>query len=149
MKYLKNVAFMLVFVAALLSCSTPNSNKQSTITKETNSDDISGGQINVYYFHTNYRCNTCRTVEHLTKENLKSLYPEAFKNGMVAYHVINIKNEEFQDLVKRYEIAGQTLLFVCNDKAIDKTTEAFMNATTNPDKWKSIVKKTVEELLNN
>ncbi len=147
MKNLINILFFLSLVVTISSCSTGNENKQAT-TKKSVASVAKTGEVKVYYFHTNYRCNTCRTVERSTGEDLKLLYAEAFKDGTMTYQAINIGDTEHQDLVKKYRIAGQTLLFTRDDKVIDKTAEAFMNATTKPDKWKSIVKDTVEELLD-
>ena len=147
MKNLINILFFLSLVVTTSSCSTGNENKKVS-TKKSVASEVKTGEVKVYYFHTDYRCKTCRTVERSTGEDLKLLYAEAFKDGTMTYQAINIGDTEHQDLVKKYRIAGQTLLFTRDDKVIDKTAEAFMNATTKPDKWKSIVKDTVEELLD-
>ena len=49
--------------------------------------------------------------------------------------------------MKKYEVWGQTLLFIKGKKVINKTNEAFMYVTTDPEKWMTTVKETVDSLL--
>ncbi len=149
MKHLQHYSFLLIIVFTLFSCNNSNHSKHNAPNKESISESNNTGKIKVYYFHTNYRCNTCSAVENSTGEYLKLLFPEVMKNQLLTYKVINIEEIENQGLVKKYQVAGQKLLFIRDNKVIDKTSDAFMNATTNPDMWKSIVKQTVEELLTN
>ena len=113
------------------------SNKSTTSTDKT---------IYVYYFHTNIRCETCVAVDEHTHDYLKILFSEEIKSGKIVFETINIEKKGHEDLVRKYEIWGQTLLFIKGDTAIDRTNDAFMNVTTNPEKWKQMVKTQIEEL---
>ena len=88
--------------------------------------------VNVYYFHATRRCATCMAVETVTKETLKEYYGDN-----VAFTSINREEEKHNPLIEKYEISGQTLLIIKGDKVVNLTNDAFLNARTNPEKFKS------------
>lgn len=95
-----------------------------------------------YYFHATRRCATCQAVEKVSKE-----YIEANYKGEVSFISINREEEENKELVEKYKISGQTLLIVFDDKVVNLTNEAFMNARSNPEKLEEIIKTTIEDHL--
>lgn len=104
-------------------------------------------KINVYYFHFTARCITCKTVEAEAKKSIESLYPELLKKGKINFQSINLDDPGSQNLAKRYNVGGQTLLITTDDKKIDITREGFMYARNNPEKFKTIIKEKIDELL--
>ncbi len=103
--------------------------------------------IYVYYFHGSIRCHTCVSVDEDTHKYLKQFYPEMFDNGKMAFQSLNADEDERLDLIKKYKIWGQTLLFIKGNKVVDMTEDAFMYVTTDPDKWKNIVKENMDKLI--
>ena len=99
-------------------------------------------QIEVYYFHFNVRCETCRAVEAEAKADVESLY-----SGMVSFKAINLDDAASKAISDKLRISGQTLLIVKRDKQINLTNEGFLYARTNPDKLKSIIKQKVDSFL--
>ena len=91
--------------------------------------------IEVYYFHGTHRCNTCNTVEKVAVEALKQYYGD-----QITLQSINREEEKNSALVKKYQIAGQTLLIVKGDKTEDLTNIAFMNAERSPQRLKTKIK---------
>lgn len=112
-----------------------------------NSNNTVDKTIYVYYFHTNIRCETCIAVDEHTENYLKVLFPKKMENKEITFESINIEEKGHEDLVKKYQIYGQTLLFIKGDTSIDRTNDAFMNVTTDPEKWKAQVKAQIEDLL--
>ena len=102
--------------------------------------------IAMYYFHTNFRCVTCRTVEAESEKAFESLFPEAFKNGNAIFQAVNIEDEVNAGLVERYKIGGQTLLLVKGEKTTDLTSQGFLYAKSNPDKLKEEIKDAFDKL---
>ncbi len=100
-------------------------------------------QMTAYYFHATRRCATCQAVEKVSKE-----YIEANYEGIVNFISINREENQNKELVEKYEIAGQTLLIVFGDEVVNLTTDAFMNARSNPEKLEEIIKNTIDERLN-
>ncbi len=105
-------------------------------------------KLEVYYFHNVRRCATCQAVEDVTKKSLKELYPEMITAGQIVFLSVDIEDDSNKSLVKKYQVSGQTLLFVSNSKKVNLTNDAFMYARNNPDKLKSKIKKTVDKIMN-
>ncbi len=103
-------------------------------------DDISNSKVQVYYFHGTRRCATCEAVEKVTKEAVA-------QNFLDQVGFVSINREEESVLTEKFKISGQTLLIVCGDKTLDLTSEAFLNARTNPDKLTEKLVSTIKPLL--
>lgn len=97
--------------------------------------------VEVYYFHGTHRCTTCNTVEKVAVEALKQYYGD-----QITLQSINREEEKNSALVKKFQIAGQTLLVVKGDKKIDITTTAFMNAERSPQRLKTKLKETIDKM---
>lgn len=97
--------------------------------------------VEVYYFHATNRCVTCEAVEAVTKDALNQFYGD-----QIVLKSINREEDKTNPLIKKHKIAGQTLLVLKGDKAVNLTNYAFMNARTNPDKLKKKIKETIEKM---
>ena len=106
------------------------------------------GAIQVIYFHGNIRCKTCVSVDETTHKYLDKAFSDKIKTEKIIFKTINIDENEQEDLIQKYEIYGQTMLFIKGSKVINKTDDAFKYASTNPEKWKQIVKTQILELAN-
>jgi len=100
------------------------------------------GEVKIYYFHFTRRCETCLAVESVTEEAIREYYGDK-----VSFESINIEKEKENPMVKKYKISGSTLLIVKGSIKEDMTSDAFMNARTNPDKFKSKLKSTIDAKL--
>ena len=115
--------------------------------QQTNDNSAQGSEkIEMYYFHTSYRCATCLAVEEQSKMAFEGLYPEKFKSGQASFQAVNIDEESSTDLVERYKVSGQLLLLVKGDKTVDLTSQGFLYARTNPEKLREEIRKAVENL---
>lgn len=99
-------------------------------------------KASVYYFHNTARCVTCKAVEDVSKEAVMELY-----GTDVDFIALNIGEPDGKKEAERLGVSGQTLLIAGRDQKINLTTEAFMNARSNPDKLKQIIKEKIDPLL--
>ncbi len=97
--------------------------------------------IKVYYFHSTRRCATCIAVEDVTAKTIKDNYGDK-----ISFESIDVEENEDNPLIKKYEIAFQTLLIVKGDQVIDLTDDAFLNATTHPEKLAAKIKDAIATL---
>ena len=100
-------------------------------------------KVQAYYFHGQFRCETCRTVESEAKQNLKELYGDK-----VSFQALNLEEKANQEIAKKLKVSGQTLLVVNGEKQVNLTNEGFLYAVTNPNKFKSVIKEKVDPLVN-
>ena len=135
MKTLKVLFFALVALSMNISCSGQTNKNEDT--KVTKSD-----KVEVYYFHFTRRCMTCQAVEDVSKNAVAELY-----GGKVSFAGYNLDEEAGKAKGKELEVSGQTLLIVSGDTKINITNEGFMNARSNPDKLKQIIKEKIDPLL--
>jgi len=133
--------FFMVLILLLLAGSGLSAQEKAVATSGDNEEKIA-----MYYFHTSFRCTTCRTVEEQSKLAFESLYPVEFKSGTASFQAVNIEEDEGQNLVEKFKITGQTLLVVKGDKTSDLTSQGFLYAKTNPDKLKEEIKDAIENL---
>lgn len=133
---------VIVTVFSTISCSSVNGKNEK---KETAS--VKADKIEVYYFHYTRRCATCLAVEDETKAALEDLYSSEINNKKITFKSVNLDEPDSDELATKLEISGQTLLIVAGDKKENLTTDAFMNARSNPEKLKEIIKSTIDPLL--
>lgn len=136
---MKIIKIILITVLAM------NINVYSTAQTNTNnkSQQISKDEkVEVLYFHFTRRCATCNAVESVSKEAVNELYGE-----VVSFANYNLEEEAGKAKGKGLGVSGQTLLIVSGDTKINITNEGFMNARSNPDKLKQIIKEKIDPLL--
>ncbi len=136
MKTFKLLIITLISMTLQLSCSSQNNSNKADQT------DISENVVNVYYFHFERRCITCKAVESVTEEALSELY-----NGAVPFEAVNLDTEDGKVIARKIGVSSQSLLIVKGDNKIDITAEAFMNATGKPDELKRILKEKIDALI--
>jgi hypothetical protein len=136
---MKSVKYLFITLMALsmnMACSA------QTEKKNDNTRISNTGKVEVYYFHYTRRCITCQSVENVSREAVAELY-----DGRVAFSEFNLEEEKGKQKGKQLGVYGQTLLIVCGDTKINITNEGFMNARSNPDKLKQIIKEKIDPLL--
>ncbi|MFA5144256.1 MAG: nitrophenyl compound nitroreductase subunit ArsF family protein [Candidatus Omnitrophota bacterium] len=71
-------------------------------------ENIQNGPVNgvvVYYFHGNFRCVNCKTIEQNTKEALEKYFRKELDAGTVVFKAVNVEtkgNEHFTEDYKLY-----------------------------------------------
>lgn len=136
---MKSVKLLFIVVAALgmnLSCSAQSSKN------EDNTQVSKADKVEVLYFHYTRRCATCNAVESVSKKTIAELY-----KNKVSFTHFNLDEPEGEAKGKELEVSGQTLLIVSGDTKINITNEGFMNARSNPEKLKEVIKEKVDPLL--
>ncbi len=140
-KILSIVLFIGIVSTANFSCAN-SSEKTQLNDKKSEDNSLSTTDIKAYYFHATRRCATCEAVEEISKQTIIESYKET-----VSFESINREEENDNPLIEKYNINGQTLIFVKGEEVIDLTNIAFMYARTSPEKFKENIKKTIDSLL--
>lgn len=135
MKTIRVLFFALVALSMNISCSAQtNKNDETKVSKS--------DKVEVYYFHYTRRCITCQSVEEVSKNAVAELYGDK-----VSFAGYNLDEEAGKTKGDEIGVSGQTLLIVSGDTKINLTNEGFMNARSNPDKLKAIIKEKIDPLL--
>lgn len=127
------VAF-LVFIVSTMTFSQASGNTPKVLDKQ--------AKVNVYYFHFNTRCATCRAVESEAQADVKELF-----GNDVSFVAYNLDEKAGEAKGKELGVSSQTLLIVKGNQQFNITTEGFMYARTNPKKFRQIIEEKIKPLL--
>lgn len=137
---MKTMKLIILAMIAVL-CTNFSGNAQTTEEKEVPAISKTA-EVTVYYFHSTRRCETCKAVEKVSKESVEDLY-----GNKVSFEAYNLDDDEGELKGDEVGVSGQSLLIVSGETKIDITNEGFMNARSNPDKLKGIIKEKIDPLL--
>lgn len=70
-------------------------------------------EVVAYYFHTTYRCASCRKIEAYSREAIESGFAEELKQGALKFKSVNIDESENKHFVKDYQLYTKSLV-VCD-----------------------------------
>ncbi len=88
---------------------------------ETNVIAPSAGQeapaLMAYYFHGNFRCPTCLTIERFAREAIESEFDSELRDGLIRWQAINYDEPSNEHFVKQYELYASALVLVPGQSA--------------------------------
>jgi hypothetical protein len=74
-------------------------------------DRVDGTPITVaYYFHRDFRCQTCLALEALCHEAVESGFPDELEDGSLEWRVVNVDEPENEHFVDRFQLYAQSLV---------------------------------------
>ncbi|RKD92445.1 nitrophenyl compound nitroreductase subunit ArsF family protein [Mangrovibacterium diazotrophicum] len=103
------------------------------------------GQTAVYYFRTNFICETCEAIEDIVQEELTTKYADELKSGKLMFKQLNLDDPATADFALRFEVVFKSLLILKPDTVINLTNEAFLYALPNPDKLRELLDQSLED----
>ena len=136
MKQLKLLFIVLIAININSSCTAKSKSDQ----KEQSLDKAE--KVEVFYFHYTRRCATCNEVKDVAKAAILEFY-----ENKVFFFSYNLDEEEGKQKAKEIGVSGQTLIIVSGENNFNITNEGFMNARTNPEKLKEIIKEKIDPLV--
>jgi hypothetical protein len=69
-------------------------------------------RVIAYYFHTTYRCASCRAIEAYSREAIESAFADQLKDGRMLWKVVNIEVKGNEHFVKDYGLYTKSLVLV-------------------------------------
>lgn len=70
----------------------------------------------VYYFHTNFRCETCRSFEAYTRAELVADFSRELKDGTIEFQVVNVEAKGNEHFVQDYQLETKSVVLVAPGK---------------------------------
>lgn len=136
MKTIKLIILTIIAIGINFSTSAQD-------TKKVKKDkEVNISKVEVYYFHYTRRCETCNAVEDVTKSALTEMFGDK-----VSFESINLDEKPGKAIGRKLKVSGQTLLVVSGDTRINLTNEGFMNARSNPNKFRAVIKEKIDPLI--
>ncbi len=69
-------------------------------------------KITAIYFHTTYRCETCRRIEAYSKEAIESGFARELANGRLEFRLVNVELPENQHFAQDYKLVTKSLVLI-------------------------------------
>ena len=69
-------------------------------------------RVVAYYFHTTYRCATCRAIEAYSREAIEAAFAEDIAAGRLVIRTVNIEVKGNEHFVKDYSLYTKALVLV-------------------------------------
>jgi len=71
---------------------------------------LPANRVIVYYFHTTYRCTSCRNIEAYTYEAINGAFADQLKDGRLAWKVVNIEQKGNEHFAKDYQLYTKSVI---------------------------------------
>jgi hypothetical protein len=146
MKKIHLVIIIAAWCCGLVANSLFNSARAET-RKEQKPDK---GTVVAYYFHGNFRCYSCFTIEQYAKEAIEKYFPEQLKNGRLSFQPINIEEKGNEHFIQDYQLYTRSLILAVfkNGKQVKWINlEKVWNYIRDRDAFYNYVKTEVEKYL--
>jgi hypothetical protein len=118
-------AILLVFAIAsivVLFVPDPQSGLEATCASaETANPQASSGnpgpaavspKVVAYYFHTTYRCSSCKKIEAYSREAIESGFAKDLKEGKLQWCVVNVDDRANRHFAQDYQLFSKSLVLV-------------------------------------
>jgi hypothetical protein len=69
-------------------------------------------RVIAYYFHTDYRCASCRQIEAYSHDAIETAFPKELESGRLVWRLVNIEEKGNEHFVKDYELFTKSLVLV-------------------------------------
>lgn len=69
----------------------------------TKAETVGDGLV-VYYFHSNVRCPTCRSIESQAQEAVETHFASQLKNGEIVWKIVNYEQASAKPLADKFQL---------------------------------------------
>ena len=106
--------------------------------------------INVYYFHTTYRCVTCTNMEKYTTEAIKTNFGQELAQGKLTFTTVNVDEKPNKHFIKDYKLYTKQVILSQMEKGKEvrwKNLDQVWVLVRSPDKFKEYIVKETRTFL--
>ena len=101
-----------------------NSSKEIKAVKDTLTEPANSQKINVYYFHTSYRCHSCTMIEGLTKEAVTEKFSQELQKGTITFTTVNVETDMNKHFIEKYKLVSKSIIV---SKVLDNREKEWKN----------------------
>jgi hypothetical protein len=69
-------------------------------------------KVVAYYFHTTYRCSSCKKIEAYSREAIESGFAKELKEGKLQWCVVNVDERTNRHFIQDYQLFSKSLVLV-------------------------------------
>lgn len=79
---------------------------------QNNATSMENHTLTVYYFHTTFRCPTCRKIESLTESTVKNFFSAELAEKKIIWKPVNIELSENRHFADDYKLFTKSVVIV-------------------------------------
>lgn len=110
---------------------------------------LTGNDVAVYYLHSTFRCDTCNTIEKMTKDLLERNYTAELQTGRIVWSEVDF--QEDLALAEKFEVAASCVVVAKlkdgNISSYSRLDEVW-TLMEDPQAFDSYIKSAIEIALN-
>ena len=106
--------------------------------------------IIAYYFHGNFRCATCRTIEQLSQQSVEKNFQLQLKDGSLIFLPVNTDEPENRHFIDDYKLVTRSLVLskIQSGKQVAwKNLDKVWQLVRNEEKFEQYVKSEIQQFL--
>lgn len=107
-------------------------------------------QLIVTYFHTSYRCPTCKKIEAYSKEAVEKNFEKEIKDLKVVYRALDMTTAENKHYIEDYKLVTKSVVLSITDNGKEikwKNLPDIWTTIRNKDKFDEYILKEIREYL--
>jgi hypothetical protein len=142
----KYLFFSLLFSFFVLLAAQPAVVDNSSPNPSPSQED----HINVYYFHTTYRCVTCTNMEKYTSEAIKTNFGQELAQGKLTFTAVNVEEDAYKHFVNDYQLYTKHVILSQMEKGKEvrwKNLDQIWVLAHSPEKFKEYIVKETRTFL--
>jgi hypothetical protein len=132
--------------------------EQSNVASEAQAEKISTeeksspGETEViaYYFYTNFRCQSCYTIEKYTKETIESNFEDELVSGKLVFKAVNVEEKENEHFINDYQLYTKSVVLslIKDGKEVRfKNLKEVWELLRNKDRFYKYIKEETQKFL--
>lgn len=153
---MKKTLMLSVFATLAIVSLYVFSNNANSQTAKVDSEIKTGSMISdssliVYYFHTNFRCVSCRNIEKYTKEALEKFFFDDIASGKIDFQVVNTEEPLNKHFVQDYQLYTKSVVLskISDGKEVKfKNLDKVWNLLRNKNKFFEYIKEETNSFIN-
>jgi len=107
-RYIFIALSLIFFVGTVLAMG--GAPKQGTPAHADVTTTAQGNRVVVYYFHGNFRCYTCHTMEQYSREAIVANFKDALSSGKLQFKAVNTDERGNEHYVNDYQLYTKSLI---------------------------------------
>ncbi len=103
-----------------------------------------------YYFHSNFRCVSCREIEEYSRAAIEEGFQLELKDGRLSFEVVNVEEPQNRHFIRDYSLVTKSLVLVLKDgdrQVRFKNLDFVWQLLGSPDQFKIYVQNEVRGFL--
>jgi hypothetical protein len=124
--------------------------KSSSTSKNPQTEGKVYTKVVAYYFHGNYRCYTCQTIERYSRDAIEKYFAGELQNKRLEFRPVNVDMEENRHFIQDYQLYTRSLVIVLyrnNQQETWKNLKDVWIYIRNQGKFDQYVKTEIESFL--